>query len=268
MSEDLVEKALIEVAKGQAGEIYDDGLKPAIQEIGGALGTVFGLVNNVIFYPLKLANVTLKYKYEQFILDMESRASKIPEDKITEPPLNIVGPTMEALKYTIDTDEVREMYLNLLASSINIETIEKTQPCYVEIIKQMSPLDAKIFKYISESLGKRMVCAEIHLTVGENIYSDALPNKFIPDLIDKCLDIDPFLISASVDNLCRLGLITYSKVQWLKDYDYDDLKNHEYIRKKFDEYKNFNVDEEHNISVSKGIILFNDFSKNFAKICI
>ncbi|CAI3550043.1 conserved hypothetical protein [Clostridium neonatale] len=263
MSEELVEKAIIEATKGQAGKIYDDGLKPAIQEIGGALGTVFGLVNNVIFYPLKLANVTLKYKYEQFILDMESRANKIPEDKITEPPLNIVGPTMEALKYTIDTEELREMYLNLLSSSMNMDSVEYSHPAYVEIIKQLTPLDANIFKKIT-SISKNIPCARISIGFGNQVYINAMPKFFAPTILNS---YDPFIVSTSIQNLCRLGLITHMDNSII-DYDYDSFKKHPFVVQQFEMLKDINKGVDLNINVNGEVLILNDFGKNFAKVCL
>lgn len=263
MSENIAEKAIVEAAKGQAKEIYDDGLKPAIQEIGGALGTVFGLVNNVIFYPLKLANVTLKYKYEQFIVDMESRANKIPEDKIIEPPLNIVGPTMEALKYTIDTEELREMYLNLLSSSMNIETVKYSHPGYVDIIKQMSPLDAKIFKIISEKY--QIPCSRVTIGFGDRMYRKAMPKIFAPDVIVE--NYDPFLISSSIENLCRLGLITHLE-NGLLGYDYNKFKDHNFVRDRFTLFKGIRGEGELEIKVTDEVLRINDFGGNFANACL
>ena len=113
MEEINFNQVIAEVAKEQSGEIYKDGFKGTVQEGGAALQTIVGLFNNVILYPLKKANITYKYKIEEFEKDLKSKIKDTPRENLIEAPISIVGPTIESLKYTIDTPEVREMYLNL-----------------------------------------------------------------------------------------------------------------------------------------------------------
>lgn len=96
--------------------------------------------------------------------------SSIPEEKIVEPDLMIAGPTLEALKYTYDKDELRNMYLNLLTSSMNKDIEEKAHPSYVEIIRQLTPLDAKVFKRLQD-LGQ-VACAHAILKINNKIILD------------------------------------------------------------------------------------------------
>lgn len=55
----------------------------------------------------------------------------------------IAGPTLEALRYTYDETELREMYENLLASAMDTRIVNQAVPSFVDAIKQMSPLDGK-----------------------------------------------------------------------------------------------------------------------------
>lgn len=264
MSEDLVKEAIIEATKEQIGEIYEDALKPATKESGEALQAIVGLFNNVVLYPIKKANITFRYKLEQFEEDLKEKTKDIPTENIVEPPLNIVGPTIESLKYTFDTDELREMYLNLLASSVNIEKISSTHPGYVEIIRQMSPLDARILKIISQV--ERLPSANIFIGFDDKYYPNALPNKFVPDLVNK--DIDPFIASTSIDNLCRLGLLKYRTDVSIPTYDYEALKQNDYIVQKYNFYKTINPEKEHIIKLNEEVILTSDFGKQFIKACL
>ncbi|CAI3227120.1 conserved hypothetical protein [Clostridium neonatale] len=263
MSEDLVEKALIEVAKERSKDIYDDGLKPATKEGGEALEALVGLFNNVVLYPVKKANITYKYKLSQFEHDMKLKNSKIPKEKLIEPPLTISGPTFEALKYTFDTEELREMYLNLLSSAMNIDTVEYSHPGYVDIIKQMSPLDANIFKKISK-LGENIACARIDIGFDKKVYTKAMPNIFAPDLLN---DYNPFLVSSSIANLCRLGLMTHLD-NTISGFDYNSYKEHPYVVSRFEMFKEIDKTRNLHINVKGNVLIINDFGKNFAKVCL
>lgn len=263
MSEDLVEKALIEVVKERSKDIYNDGLKPATQEGGEALQAVVGLFNNVVLYPIKKANITFKYKLSQFEDDMKLRINKIPKEKLIEPPLTISGPTFESLKYTCDTKELREMYLNLLCSSMNIDTVEFSHPSYVDIIKQMSPLDANVFNKIVKK-NDNIPCARVTIGFENKFYVDAMPKIFVPELLDS---YNPSLISSSIENLCRLGLITHYE-NGITAFNYDEFKEHYYVISQFEKYKDFDTEHELKVVVEGETLRINDFGKNFAKVCL
>ena len=114
-----------EVAKVVAKDVYNDGLKGTVTQTGEIVESIVGLFNNVVFYPVKKANALFKYKLEDFKNDLETRLNSLPEDKIVEPDLMVAGPALESLKYTYEKEELRNMYLNLLVSSMNKDTLRR-----------------------------------------------------------------------------------------------------------------------------------------------
>ncbi len=264
MDEKEVTEVAIEILKERSKDIYDDGLKPATKEGGEALQAIVGLFNNVVLYPIKKANLSFKYKLEQFEEDLKMKIDKIPDEKFIEPPLNISGPTIEALKYTFDTKELREMYLNLLSSSMSSDTLKLAHPSYVEIIKAMTSLDANIFKKASKEI-RNIPAARITITFGTNsTFTHAAPTIFAPDLL---VNSDPFLVSSSIENLCRLGILTHLDVG-IKGYDYDKFKKHPFIQQQLGIYKRAHPELDLNIHVSNHVIFVSDFGKNFADVCV
>ena len=104
----------------------------------------------------------------------------------------------------MDSDELRELYANLLAKSMNKNTKSAVHPAFVEIIKQMSPNDAAYFRLLTSTKIKMIAdikgytqCDEIYdfIKRNANFFSDS----FTEDLIN-----------ISIDNLSRLGLIEIS----------------------------------------------------------
>ena len=251
-----------EVLKDRSKDIYEDGLKLATKESGEALKAVVGLFNNVVLYPVKKANLTFKYKLDCFEQDLKDKIKSVPQEKLTEPSLNIAGPTLEALKYTYDTKELREMYINLLASAMNLDKLKNTHPSFVTVIKEMSPLDAIIFQKLSKK--RQVPCGRVSLQFGGKIYSHAMPKFFVPDLLGT---YDPFLISSSIQNLCRLAIITHMS-NTIVGYDYNSFKKHSFIEQQFTAYKKLNPSVDLNIGVEGEVILLNDFGKSFAKNCL
>lgn len=264
MSDNQLVEIMTEVAKEQSKEIYNDGFKGATQEGGQALETIVGLFNNVILYPLKKANITFKYKLEQFEDDLKENMRKIPEENIIEPSLSVVGPTIEALKYTIDTEDLREMYMNLLTSSMDIDKIKYAHPSYVDIIKQLTSLDANILKQM-KSLNKLLRSSRITFAFEDKTYSNAMPRLFAPDLLIE--GYDPFLISASIENLCRLGIVINYNADLIGE-DYSYCTTHPYVIERYNLYKEHGFNITFEIAHADEALGLTDFGENFVKACM
>ena len=84
------------------------------------LSTVVGFFNNVVLYPVKKANLTFRYKLEAFEKYLREKTKHIPNENLQVPPVMIAGPTLEALRYTYDEAELREMYENLLSHVLSV----------------------------------------------------------------------------------------------------------------------------------------------------
>ena len=261
MNENQALEVLKEVAVQNSKEVYADGLKPAVQEGGGALAAIVGLFNNVVLYPVKKANLTFKYKLEMFEQDLKVKTDRIPLDRLIEPPLMIAGPTLEALKYTYDEKELREMYVNLLASSMNSDTVNKTHPAYVDTIKQMSPLDAVVFKEINKYIQIRCVLPNFSI-VNTNKAIYPVP-KYITFELEGLGNYED--LSVSLLNIQRLGLIDILDAT-IVGMDYEQYNNHPYISGMLSHHNR--VAENVRFSFEKQTIRVNDFGRCFALVCI
>lgn len=83
------------------------------KQADGALSAVVGFFNHVVLYPVKKANLTFRYKLEAFEDDLKAKISDIPDENLQPPPISVAGPALEALRYTYDEAELREMYFSL-----------------------------------------------------------------------------------------------------------------------------------------------------------
>lgn len=257
-----------EVAKVVAKDVYNDGVKGTVVQTGEIIESVVGLFNNVVFYPVKKANALFKYKLEDFKNELEQKLSSIPEEKLVEPDLMIAGPALEALKYTYDKDELRNMYLNLLTSSMNKDIKDKAHPSYVEIIRQLTPLDAKVFKRLQDL--RQVACAHAILKIDNSnkVYSSIYPNYIVMELLDLG---DEFQLSTSISNLIRLGLIHHEDNS-INGFDYNCFKTVNIIVNNKIVLDNMNRAEGNGITTSIDIqgqvIMQNDFGRSFANTCL
>ena len=238
-----------------------------ISQTDGALSALVGWFNNVILYPVKKANITFRYKLENFEADLREKMASIPPDKICEPNLMIAGPTLEALRYCYDEEKLRNMYINLLASSVNSDRVKNAHPSFVEVIRQMDPLDAQLFEMLAKRSEKyhRAINANVGLSGQRRNFLNAMPEWFwgwgVPNY-------DMFQNSASLIRLRRLGLVELMFDRTAGEADYKDLKQADALRSILQHYQSRNPNLELEITAIESIFYINEFGRFFAEICL
>ncbi len=234
------------------------------KQTDGALSTVVGFFNNVVLYPVKKANLTFRYKLEAFEDDLKEKIKHIPPENIQIPPTMIAGPTLEALRYTYDEAELREMYENLLASAMDNRVSSEVHPSFVDTIKQLSSLDAIVLRMFATK--QQYKCGTINFSLKEDsskYYADAMPDYFVEEF---CLLEDPFLISTSLINLKRLGIIDITEAG-LKGENYDSMKSNQYVAGREKIYRQHGA-YDFSVIISEHAVVLNNYGKQFIKICL
>lgn len=245
-----------------ASDAAQDNLPATMEQTDGVLSTVVGFFNNVVLYPVKKANLTFRYKLEAFEDDLKDKTKHIPPENLQEPPVMIAGPTLEALRYTYDEKELREMYENLLASAMDNRIASQVHPSYVDAIRQMSPLDARVLNEIFIQNSVYSFHVEFHIKQEKKWFPDAMPYHFCDKL---CHVGDPFEISVSLSNLIRLGLLHTQEVIFKEDVS-DRVKNHPYVQSMYNNYPPEWV--ELKVNPGGSLITLDNYGKGFAQVCL
>ena len=149
--------------------------------------------------------------YENLIIE---KITKIPKENLQKPPLSIIGPALEASKYYIEEEDIRDMFANLIASSIDSDYNDMIHHSFVEIIKQLSIHDAKLFKSLVENnfFSHPIVDFTISPKENHNHVVKALKGAYINDKFS-----DARLNAVSINNLSRLGLLSINREKFLLD---------------------------------------------------
>lgn len=197
-----------------------------------------------------------------FLKDIVTEVSNIPIDQIQEPKLSVLGPALEASKYYIDDEELRSLFAKLIAASMDNSKNEVLQPAFVEIIKQMSPIDAKNLINLYDIKDKQNPIVSIIL---ESKDSKNYKEVFDHFYIENIGNISHVRVASSLLNLKRLGLIEINYGVFLSDENrYLSYENHPIINQLKNEYN----DDLHSIKLKKGLIKITNFGMDFCKICI
>ena len=258
---DEFEKQIAEKAAEFTKEIAEDISRPSSKSIGENLGL---MVDGVLGW-LGVWGTVQKMKQSKYIEDYKntlySKIENIPDEDLIEPNINIVGPAIESSKYFFDEEYYQDMFTNLIAASCNIKQKNKIHPSYVDIIKQLSPLDAKVlnlFKYHNT-----YPIANLKAINNDNTVTPC--TILLCDFKEKNKEFShaEFVeVSSSIDNLIRLNLITKNSDVIELGYDYSKFESNIF-------YKAFSnsLNQDSKINIIKYRMELTNFGMNFFDIC-
>lgn len=239
-------------------EIYDDGLKPTVKETGKTLAIIPQAINAALS-GLRQWIAQREYKVDETEKLLAIKLEHVGEEKIVPPEPYIAVPAFQAISYSMDSEELKDLYANLLAKAMNSDTKDSVHPAFVEIIKQLSPLDAIVFKKIME-LHNNPIIDLIYkskengsITIATNISAYDLNNVEA--------------VGISIDNLIKQGLIDIPANQsYVNKHEYDNIINSDYYKSQqkthpdtFDNFKFTHI---------KKMISKTNLGKLFYDICV
>ena len=194
---------------------------------------------------------------------LEGKLQNTPPELIEPPEPHIAVPAMQYISYCMDNEELREMYANLLANSMNKVVKNGVHPGFVEIIKQLSPDEAKILRYLYENPLVPTIGIRVHkkpdgVVVVQHLFTNIME-------LCKCEDVNGY--EKATDNLMRLGLVKVPNDECLTDKTlYEPLKNHHYV---VDKKKKLEALETvAKVDFVEGHIELTHFGNNFCSICL
>lgn len=124
-----------------AERLYEDALSSPFRQVG-ALSTDVLKTFRLFTAPLQLAAA---YQ-DRFAGFCERVRSKVPEADQQEAVPEIAAPVMEAFATTSDTSPLMGMFEELMAKAISKSKADLISPSFVEVIKSLSPLQAKFLE--------------------------------------------------------------------------------------------------------------------------
>lgn len=239
-------------------KIYDDGFHPAVSEIGKAAGRLPRLIN-AAFASLDCWIAEREFHVEKTKQLLEENLKNVDPDKIVPPEPYVAVPTIQALSYSMNSNELRALYANLLSKAIYSDTKDSVHPAYVEIIKNLSPLDCKIFDFIMAKPTQEIGCYEIR--VGKR----GEPSYFVPFPLITEIEIESYnKIAASIDNLSRNKLVNQKDFHFSDDNMYIPIRNTSFYRALEAGYKN---DDSSELRPYKMSVKSTSFGRSFYNIC-
>lgn len=127
-------------ALGGAAEEFGKEIVP----VGKRAGIITAKVCNLLFDKIEDWVDRHPETKERVQEALAKKLDEVPVDKIVAPELRIAVPALQGLALAMDDDQIREMFLNLIAADMNSKTKKSTHPGFAAIIKEITATEARI----------------------------------------------------------------------------------------------------------------------------
>ncbi len=185
----------------KAVPIYQDLAQPAAKELGTGLG-------HAVHFALKrIGYLAYGWEHVEVFLwrKLMEKLSNVPPGDVVAPPPNVAGPLIDLVRFSGGDESLCDMYANLLATAMDSKTAHTAHPAFVEIIRQLTPDEARIISTFS----RERFFPVITIRTGPKSNPLSEETTILKDfsLIGEDAGCQhPSNTRLYLDNICRLGL--------------------------------------------------------------
>lgn len=148
-----------------------------------------------------------RYFFERFEVDLQEKTKSIPFDQIVDPKASIAGPALQGLAFTHEEPNLKDMYLNLIATAMDGRTASNAHPAFVEVIKQLEGEEAQLLRSVLQAVGALPIVQIRESTVGNPGWREIGTHLMNLCDMETLGSIENENQPAMVDNWVRLGLV-------------------------------------------------------------
>ncbi len=186
--------------------------REAGQYAAKSLAIIMRTVHTVLL-PIAAANYGAErfaaYMRERFAPELAEALADVPEENIQAPRPTIAGPVLDSLVYAHEDDDVRRLYLALLATAMDKGASGKEHPAFVEVLRQIDVAELPFVRAILQGASHRAASTWPIARIEAESHTGLMP--MVEDLLDWRKDGKPVgyeMAAAYVSNWVRLGLVT------------------------------------------------------------
>lgn len=237
--------------------------RQAASNLGKTAVTLTSALNNCLL-PIAAINYGIdkarRYFEENFSKDLAEKTADIPDENLIEPKASLASSIINRLAFSHDEIDLKEMYLNLLASSMDSEKMKNAHPAFVEIINQLSADEARVWQGVAKSL--HMPIIEIRQKNVSNRTWNTVKSHVMQyvELSTGEPVVEPNL-ELWVNNWIRLGMCSV-------DYDKTLAATGAYewaeSRPEYLQYLNDNKDVDEKIEIQHGVLRVTELGRVFS----
>ncbi len=137
---DELTKAATAVATAIAADVYRDVAQPSLRRVGGALE----VMTKVALTPISIVDWGYQQSSAWLKAKIEERLASTPKENVVEPPGNILQPILLRIAMSYDTEQLRDLYAELLMKAMDDRTMDQVHPAYVYLLEQLASEEALV----------------------------------------------------------------------------------------------------------------------------
>ena len=215
-------KAIVEESKSIRKELLDQAKQtPEFDKAARSYATRLAIRQDILtsmYKPIaKMLGVAGDYFKSDFEIDMGEKLAGVSEEYLTSPKPSLAAPAMQQLGFSLDEPDLKEMYLNLLATASDARKQQTAHPSFVEVIKQLSANEVRFLESVLGGGGTPLVRLKVS-TEGTEGYK-MLMSHVVENNSTTAEAITSNMCATYIDNWVRLGLITVEYGTYLTDPD-------------------------------------------------
>lgn len=240
-------------------KLITDALSPSIKTIGLALNGI----TTQLFKPLLKMNIYNQADLDDFSSKIEHKLNQIPDNNKDDTKLGLLLKSFTESQYQLNDEMLREMFANLISSTVDSTKNNLISPRYPLILSQLNHKNAIFLNTIAHNQFAIFPCFQISKRDKDNTGGTMIS----PIYIGLNFDINNLLTdNSSIDVLSSLGIIKhsddgYSSSPLGKEF-YKDAESTLLFKKATSSYSS----SDDVISIQKEYMQFTDFGKEFIKI--
>jgi hypothetical protein len=213
---ELIKAIPAEVAKAA----YDDTVSPALKETG-KIGQDLVKTLRLVLFPLQYT-ATLQ---DRLAKHLRKSIERVPEDRRIAPVESLALPIAEQLRFHGEESVVGDMFVSLLARSMDRERVGEAHPAFVQIVGQLAPDEAVLIQQIAAARPsaylrppKKGVAVllkdEREALIDATSMSDERKQRLQAMAIRPEELAQPELVYTYIEHLVSLGVVSYTNEPW------------------------------------------------------
>lgn len=228
-------------------------LNPAAKTLGEALNGAA----TVICSPLIMLGVVSKSLLKKFSTEIDNKINKIPSENRDISKLGLVIKAMEESRYQLNKDDIRKMYVNLIASTVDNRKNTVVNPRLATVVAQFGQKEAEFLKIIYQQQLHQMPFGYLVIKNDKNATTRKITN---------CLcstDDKAYLFGKdeTIDIFNSLGIIESRQDGWLSSPTYESrYQTLENILKQ--QKVNISLGENESFELNKCYLKLNSFGSS------
>lgn len=232
-------------------------LNPAAKTLGEALNGAA----TVICSPLIILGAVSKSLLKKFSTEIDNKINKIPSENRDISKLGLVIKAMEESRYQLNKDDIRKMYVNLIASTVDNRKNTVVNPRLATVVAQFGQKEAEFLKIIYQQQLHQMPFGYLVIKNDKNATTRKITN---------CLystDDESYLFGKdeTIDIFNSLGIIESRQDSWLFSPTYES--RYQALENILKQTVNISLGENENFKLNKCYLKLNSFGSSLCK-CI